>query len=310
MPTPTEPVPGPLFSTDLCDPRPLYELLRRELSAAAIVLEVSSPAEGLDLRVTVPPGSAIPEAGLLRARCSGGAAVGEGEIALSIAPSNGGFPADALERWERLRPFIELLLRQFCELGHERVEKRILSEACERSASAVLVFDGRDQIVYANGPADELLSRQTEELLAVSLTDDSPVRLVQFVLETLAGDLAGRRRPTLSPDGARTVLLTDGTRFDLSIAPLGGRPEHRLVVLRQMRRFEMTRARPGLREAGLSDREIEVVDLLLLGLRNAEIADRLKLSSYTVKDHLKHVFHKLNIRSRSELVSRVLQLSG
>ena len=300
--------PSSLFAADLCDPAPLFELLRQELAPASILIRVTSPA-GIEMRTGWPSGTVEPGEGVVEV--SPAVDGGLTRILLSVTPPAGGFPAAASARWESLRPFVALLLGKLCELGRERVEKRILSEACDRSAAAVLVFDGQDQIVFANRSADELLSRQTEELLAVSLTDDRPVRLIQFVLDELAGEGGGgRRRAAAAAGGPRTVLLNDGTRFDLSIAPLPGHADHRLVVLREMRRFEMSRARPGLREAGLSEREIEVVDLLLLGLRNAEIAERLRLSSYTVKDHLKHVFHKLNIRSRAELVSRVLQLSG
>ena len=51
----------------------------------------------------------------------------------------------------------------------------------------------------------------------------------------------------------------------------------------------------------LSPREREICDLLLLGCSSAAIALRLGLSRHTVKDHRKHIFHKLRVGSLAEL---------
>jgi DNA-binding CsgD family transcriptional regulator len=53
----------------------------------------------------------------------------------------------------------------------------------------------------------------------------------------------------------------------------------------------------------LTEREAEVVRLILRGLSNEDIASELLLSTYTVKDHLKAIFRKLAVRSRSEVAA-------
>ena len=58
----------------------------------------------------------------------------------------------------------------------------------------------------------------------------------------------------------------------------------------------------------LSVREIEVVRLAALGLRNDEIAERLFVSRNTVKTHLSHVYAKLGVRTRTEAVARSIDL--
>jgi DNA-binding NarL/FixJ family response regulator len=50
----------------------------------------------------------------------------------------------------------------------------------------------------------------------------------------------------------------------------------------------------------LSPREREILELLADGFPNKAIADRLGLTDGTVRWHLRHVYHKLHVRSRTE----------
>lgn len=56
--------------------------------------------------------------------------------------------------------------------------------------------------------------------------------------------------------------------------------------------------------ASLTAREQQIVRLVCLGLVNKQIADRLRISEYTVKTYLKQIFCKLNVHSRSAMVYR------
>ena len=56
---------------------------------------------------------------------------------------------------------------------------------------------------------------------------------------------------------------------------------------------------------GLTARERRVSKLVAQGLPNAAIAARLYLSTYTVQDHLKAIFEKLEVSNRGQLVARL-----
>jgi DNA-binding NarL/FixJ family response regulator len=66
-----------------------------------------------------------------------------------------------------------------------------------------------------------------------------------------------------------------------------------------------TRARETL---GISQRELEVLELLAAGSSNKEIANRLEVSPNTVKTHVAKLFEKLSVRRRTAAISRAREL--
>ena len=53
----------------------------------------------------------------------------------------------------------------------------------------------------------------------------------------------------------------------------------------------------------LTDPERNVVELVMQGLTNRQIAARLSLSQYTVQTHLKRIYRRLDVARRSELAA-------
>lgn len=59
---------------------------------------------------------------------------------------------------------------------------------------------------------------------------------------------------------------------------------------------------------GLSNREIEVLQLMAAGCSNQEIADQLFVSVNTIKTHSSNVFEKLDVKRRTQAVEKAKQL--
>ena len=51
-----------------------------------------------------------------------------------------------------------------------------------------------------------------------------------------------------------------------------------------------------------TQREIEVLRLAARGLRNKAISEQISVSEGTVKTHLHHIYEKLQVQSRAELI--------
>jgi|GEM_PF-916900 len=60
----------------------------------------------------------------------------------------------------------------------------------------------------------------------------------------------------------------------------------------------------------LTEREKQLVSLILQGYSNQQISERLFISTYTVKEHIKSIFRKMNLKSRGELIIKVYSDRG
>jgi DNA-binding NarL/FixJ family response regulator len=93
---------------------------------------------------------------------------------------------------------------------------------------------------------------------------------------------------------------------------LGAEPLTRRVAMR-MRELSI-RVPPGQREttrvnpAGLTARQVEVLALVVEGLTNAEIAERLVVSQRTAEHHMAAVLTKLGVKTRREAARRASEL--
>jgi len=97
-------------------------------------------------------------------------------------------------------------------------------------------------------------------------------------------------RPALEPDAAAEEIRRQAHqgRFDGEVA------EALLVAAGHQVRPEM----PGELPAGISDREVEVLRLIVRGLSNRQMAQILFISPKTVGHHVEHIYDKLGVSTR------------
>ncbi len=87
-------------------------------------------------------------------------------------------------------------------------------------------------------------------------------------------------------------------------AAAGGTPMTPFVARRVIEHFKQSV--PVQRDYQLSEREKEILSNLVQGLDNRQIADVLFISYETVRNHVKHIYEKLHVNSRTQAVSKAL----
>ena len=64
---------------------------------------------------------------------------------------------------------------------------------------------------------------------------------------------------------------------------------------------------PGNTDFQLSEREKEILHLMVEGHNYKSIADKSFISYETVRTHVKHIYKKLHVASRSEAIQKAIQ---
>ena len=112
--------------------------------------------------------------------------------------------------------------------------------------------------------------------------------------------------------GAKGYLLKDASREDLFQAISAVHRGESLVQPRVASRV-LDRLAQLTRQAGqaaepqlLSDRELEVLQLMASGAANKQIASDLTISESTVKTHVTNIFQKLDVNHRTEAVTKAM----
>lgn len=83
----------------------------------------------------------------------------------------------------------------------------------------------------------------------------------------------------------------------------GGSPMSSIIARKVIQKFQLRREHTEL--SRLSQREQELLRLLSLGYRYKEIADQLHISIETVRTHIRNIYEKLQVQSRTEAINKV-----
>lgn len=81
----------------------------------------------------------------------------------------------------------------------------------------------------------------------------------------------------------------------------GGSPMSAGIARKVTQYFRPERTSP------LSERELEILQLLCNGKNYSQIAEQLFISGHTVRNHIKNIYQKLHVHSRAEAVNKAIK---
>jgi DNA-binding CsgD family transcriptional regulator/GAF domain-containing protein len=196
---------------------------------------------------------------------------------------------------EQLSLAIERALRY--ELAGRRTSA--LESALDRIPEGVVISDLDSRVIFCNRAAQRIVSGETaararrvpDEVALAPITTDAALALKSG---KRVHSHSIRRNNSAAHLVAKSWLQDDRSGSVVTLVSQGEAPT--------------AAAQPAL--AVLSAREREIARLVSEGLTSKQIAERAYITENTVKQHLKRIFAKTDVRNRAELVQLIWSSAG
>ena len=183
-----------------------------------------------------------------------------------------------------LKVYDDLELVGEAENGEEAIQ------LCAKVVPDVILMD-IVMPVMDGSTAIRIIRQQYPQAQVIALTSFVEGKLINNALE--AGAIGYLLKNVLADDLARAIRAAHSGRATLS-------PEAAQVLVEAVNHAPA----PGL---DLTEREREVLSLMVEGLNNTQIAGRLAVSPSTIKSHVSNILSKLRAESRTEAVTLALR---
>lgn len=232
-----------------------------------------------------------------------------GRIVLTRPRQSGRFTQNEVRTARTISPYLAHALAHNELRRKVKLKGNILDYIEKQSSIGMLLLDEDLHIIYQNSKAEEAFGKLKCSESAVNNEDSISSQLLRDCREIKAG-LENCPAPGAIVPKHSVVKGPNHTRFSLTSQVLDQELDWEgsrlLLVSIEEHASANINAQHLMDKFHLSRREIDVVDLLFLGLKNAQIARKLFVSEVTIKKHLQNVYEKVGVGNRTALINTVL----
>ncbi len=243
----------------------------------------------------------------------------EGEMVAHLGifrpPSSPGFSSRDLFKAQYLSSLFSQNFRYQRIAQRSSELEKLLEQIKPIPSSGAVVLDFNLKMVYCNPNALEFGITPQYASSAKSLAEGYDTTLPQEILEVCRNiRRLIENNPWSRPDNRHLVLWGENFQrvdVDIIVLPVESNsskyPSYFLILFNKVHHASAANNGPLPQNAGLTQKETEIARYICQGMTNKEIGNALFISLPTVATHVQHIFKKMGIRRRTELIRSQLQ---
>ena len=220
-----------------------------------------------------------------------------GVIGLYRSAREKGFSSTEINTLETISVHLSRAMAGNLQIADSQIHKELFESSAGHLPIGLLVFDRTLKIHYINDAALEVCR------------DFSSVGSLSSATDYFVSHLVGNNNEWQS--GLKKTMLSHSLKqFTVNILPavyhhLQGREFYTACILPAEFSLQGYLKKDNGLQGIFSRRESEVLDLVLKGLNNRQIAAQLYVSVHTVKTHLQNIYKKMGVKSRTSLCYKI-----
>lgn len=221
-----------------------------------------------------------------------------GVIGLFRSAKEKGFSPPEIKRLRKISTHVSRALTNNLLLDDTRYQKDIFEAYSNHSPIGLIIFDKNMDIHFFNDMAGDICA----EFLPGERTT-SPEKFIKNFLGGNSDWRPGFRKTLLSPALTRfTMHVLPAVHHNFSFKELYMAclfPEYLYSFKKTSQDNKLIYPSP------LTSRERDILELMLKGMSNQEIAGALFISVHTVKTHMQNIFKKMDVTNRTSLIYKI-----
>jgi signal transduction histidine kinase/DNA-binding NarL/FixJ family response regulator len=197
---------------------------------------------------------------------------------------------------------LEKLLREKIQIQrHLEISEKKFREMSENLPVAIVEIDMQKNINYLNKYAEELLNAKIEDHFSDFLNKDDNETVIDKInslydednSRILICDMISKRHDKIKVLVKSNIIKRRNKIDGVRLTILEFEPKVNILLLPDKKFYEKYK---------ISEREKDIINLLIKGLSYKDISENLFISYKTVDNHIRNIYAKTNIKSRNGLI--------
>lgn len=240
-----------------------------------------------------------------------------GFIGIHRSDEKAGFKDWEVAIAEQMSPLLSQSLEKAKYFQKSKSDQYYFQTILNRTTTGVLLISSDLKPLFTNRMAGELFNRMKRQGVTFYNFGDQSQCIPLFAFQEcnkLKRRLVENHNPLMPLTIQKNIKLSPQDVYAFTIElldqPAPGIPTPFFMLSIEKRAVEGSRINEGKlrKEYDLTKREVELIHLLFKGLKNQEIAELLCIAEGTVKNHLRNIYEKIGVTTRTSLIYEVLSL--